>query len=315
MIDCIKEKLNKIETINLNVQSSSLANLYENFLKMCPNLKTLRIRYNESLEFEWMRCKYPTLEHFTLYYWTQSLCQNLAIFFQQNTHLQSFETDHGILLTNSNTILNSEMKLDAFSILYKATFTYDLNNVCILLNKLHENGFYRRLAFGVISTLSYIPQSGANQISALRRLEKLFGHFEENINFPTIPSLKELRIWDWRHFNFEPLTESFPNLRQAHINGVRTDQLLPFIRRSAKLKELSIKVILFPFDTTECQLDLKTLNDERKKLPGACKLIIFVRENVYLKTKEATRNLYSNYELIEIKRIESIHYDQFLQRL
>lgn len=48
MIDCVKVKLNKIETIHLcGIEISSQFNLYEVFLKFCPNLKRLYI-----LDFE-----------------------------------------------------------------------------------------------------------------------------------------------------------------------------------------------------------------------------------------------------------------------
>lgn len=85
-----------------------------------------------------------------------------------------------------------------------------------------------------------------------------------------------------------------------YVSGI--DNIFPFIRQLPKLKELSIHQLKYPFEETV--IGLSTLNEERKKLAGACKITIFLTEWVYLPTKCAPKNLYTNHDLIEIKRIE-----------
>ena len=78
--------------------------------------------------------------------------------------------------------------------------------------------------------------------------------------------------------------------------------MLSFIQRLPKLKEIAVH---FFIKTNQSHIDLCALNEERKKLPGACKLCIYVQENIYLETKMTPKNLYANHDLIEIKRMES----------
>ena len=151
----------------------------------------------------------------------------------------------------------------------------------------------------------FLSRNQINQISKLHGLEKLFGNFKANIVFPTIVGLKELIILytSLGDFDLESLTQSFPNLRQIFACTASINKLLPLIQRLPKLKSFCIQN--FESYETDKQIDLFELNEERKKLPGACKLTIYVSENVYLSTKMANINLYTKHDLIEIKRIES----------
>lgn len=54
------------------------------------------------------------------------------------------------------------------------------------------------------------------------------------------------------------------------------------------------------FDSIDKFINLSALNDERENLPGACKVTIHVREDVYFETKRAIE-----YSLIDIKRYYS----------
>lgn len=307
-IDCIKVRLDKIETIHMiGVEIPSSVNLYEDFLKCSPNLKTLFI-YDLKRDdncYEWLCHKYSKLEHLKFYYnRSRSLSRILEIFFQKNPQLKKFETRPCFLLDNSETFINTKTKLDVLTIRYDdSNKMNNLKDVEILLNKLYDNG--EKLKLGVLGDCNKaISQAQMNQIGKLRGLERLNGYFAKNLVFSTILSLREIYISNSRLENIylETMTVSFPNLHQVRLFNVSENQMLPFIRRLPRLKVL--KILYFTEDLKKIPTDgfnLSTLNEERKKLSGACKFTLYVCERLYLKTKLAPKNLYNNHDLIEIK--------------
>lgn len=323
MIELIEDKLDKVDTIILlRLYKSIPYQFYEDFLKFCPNLKTLRIESPSLADNDWMCHEYPNLKDFMIINRSQTASSTLGNFFQNNKQLKHFRTNYNFLLTNIETIIKSEIKLDVFTIFCEKN--HDFNDVCTLLNKLYDNGFYKRLYFRY-EYFEYISKAECNQIATLHGLEKLGGHFEQNTGLSLIPNLKELLIWDecmMENIDFDAITFAFPNLHQVDLQCVNSiDQLLPFIRCLPKLKKINIDKFLregegFHFGyydddenekdkKDEIYIDLSKLHEERKKLSGACKLIIHVPEWLFLSTKMAAKNLYTNHDLIEVQ----IHFD------
>lgn len=298
IINCIKDKLDNIETIDWN-NMSLLIRLNADLLQFCPKLKTLRLHYCD--QNEWMYHEYPKLENFTIYWADPNLTQNFDVFLRKNKQLQCFKTTHCFLRNNWNAIVKSELKLNVLIISQYVSDGFDsYDDLCSLVNQLYDHGFYKRLRLELCKEISSI-----NQIMTLPGLEELSVYFGQSfIKLPTIDGLKELIIhfMDDHNINFEVIIKSLPNLRKVcFMTHPSTKQLLPFMRRLPKLKELGI----YSPSRRGLQIELSALNEERKKLFGACKLVILVREDVYLETKMATKNLYVIHNLIEIKRIDS----------
>lgn len=305
MIECIKERGHKIEAIFFSFTSSKI-DFYSDFLKFCPNLKKLHYN-NFPMKTDWMCHEYPKLGHFTFcdYYGEQISSEHLKIFLQRNSQIKSFGIGPWILWEHSDIFINSKLKLDVLTLV-------DFHSrICTLLNRLYDNGFYKRLECRTWG------QKFIDQIGTLHGLEKLsILTFSPMVDIPTVDipmvvSLKELCIFD--HSGnadiYPSLAISFQNVRKVRLSIVKTmDQLLPFIARLPKLKELSIgrmsEVIGF-------EIDLLTLHEERSKLAGTCKVIIYLPEDFYFATKKAPKNLYINHELIEIKRIYELDYGHF----
>lgn len=315
MVNCIQAKLDKIETINIrSLELEPTMQLYSNLLKFC-SLKSLFIECDDTLDREWMCHKYPKIEKLKLiYYGGEALSPNLGLFFQLNS-FKTFETDDYFLLRNEDIIMNSEMKLDTLNIHYTEEH---FDDVCDLLNELHEHGFYKRLEFG--SVYHYLSEAQIHQICTLGGLKKLFIKLGDiDIVFPTLISLRELFIkfnsipnfYNYNNYNLlnvKSFTISFQNLQKIHLcSGVR-DHLLTCIRMLPNLKKVICEHLeRIPTDTIEGnQIDLPTLNRERKKLAGACKVTIYVDEEVYLETKDIKSYIYSHYDLIEMRRISAL---------
>lgn len=81
------------------------------------------------------------------------------------------------------------------------------------------------------------------------------------------------------------------------------DTIFAFVRSSKLLSK-----ILWHDKSNESILDLSALNKERKKLAGACKVIIYVHNELFLATKLANGLSRS---LVEIKRLESLQLNDF----
>lgn len=87
------------------------------------------------------------------------------------------------------------------------------------------------------------------------------------------------------------------NLVRLYVEETSVDDILPFVRQSRNLNEITITHL------EENALDLSSLNNERKKLNGVRKVMIYVSEDVYLATKWTTKDF--NLDLIEMERIDS----------
>ncbi|XP_055306372.1 uncharacterized protein LOC129570697 isoform X2 [Sitodiplosis mosellana] len=168
----------------------------------------------------------------------------------------------------------------------------DIDTTIGFLNDLHEKGFFKRLHFRSERNST----TSAKQLLSLPGLVTLYIYPIRNGNpeFPVLPNIKELGILNrvGTHINTDAMATSFINLEQLFITG--SDDLMPFIRRSIKLKDVEIA------DFEGEVLDIAALNKDRKKLAGARKLTIYVNERVYLATKWATTD--TSLELIELKR-------------
>lgn len=99
--------------------------------------------------------------------------------------------------------------------------------------------------------------------------------------------------------DFETIAVLFPNLIRLELDKTSINQLTPIVGRLPKLTSVSVDYL---FDSN--YIDLVALNDERKKMSGACKVTIYVIDQIYLETKMAAKHLYFEHNLTEIKRLE-----------
>lgn len=311
-IGYIKAKLDKIETIKLiNPDMPSSFNLYDDLLKFCPNLKILVLSIKENIAKydKWLCHKFPKLEHFQFDYdGSASLSRIFEKFFQKNPHLHCFETEPRFLLDNSDAFINpNAIKLDVLFIQFELIGREmdDFMDVYMLLKKLNDNG--QKYKLDVSWWGRPIAQDQINRIGSLRGLEKLSVEFKKDLVFPKIISLEVIKISTHRSLEniyLERIAASFPNLYRVYLNSSLEYQMLPFLRLLPKLKEIRLS-----YNLNEPQFEgynLRALNEERKKLSGACKVTIYVCEMYYLETKMAPKNLYTNHDLIELKRSEFV---------
>lgn len=166
------------------------------FFNFCPNLKALRCEYLDKHDFSWLHHEYSKLEHVMIFI-RGTIIKNLATFLKKNQQLKHLEINSCVLLHNSETFINSKLKLDVLTIQYKNFFSERVTSykVCTLLNQLHDTGFYRRSEWE-LDPGCCIKSVEMSHIGTLRGLEKFSGTFYANV-LTTIVDLKVPKIRDW----------------------------------------------------------------------------------------------------------------------
>lgn len=175
-------------------------------------------------------------------------------------------------------------------------------DLCSLLNQLHERGFYKRLHFCDFNL-------NEDYYRHLTSLETLSVKYFEADCLCHLTQLKELILWKDdidMEIEMELLAKSLVNLRSIFLNNALLDDVMQFIRHSICLSKIRIE-----FDKGHGALDLEKLNEVRKKLTGACKVIIYVTTDVFLLTKWAAKNGELNLRMVEIRRADWYGWDHY----
>lgn len=319
--ECIKNVLKGIEILEMN-ECIIKGEFYENYFKYCPNVRSLSVSRSDRIKDkriiigsgnEWLFKKYPNLEKFELIDCCELKQNELVTFLEQNPNIKNFSTDSKTLWECRHSLLGSSVKLDRLAIDICQSKIIDSNNQSIslgdsmyeLLAELHEHGIYKRLCL----YLDFVHQQDLQKMFLLSSLEMVCGDILQ-INKP-MPNLKILGVcYGDEIINMEKLPNILSNLERIYFARVTFDCILPFICHSVKLKQIKIKNL--NDENRFMSINLAKLNNEREKLPGARKLLIFVKEEDYLTMKWTKNNL--KFNLIEIRRFESFEWEELNAR-
>lgn len=321
LIENLTDVLHRIRFIDI-VDCPNRNEFYEFLLQHCHHLKSLSVRKCGKMadrigrlrsivigcDNDWMLRTYPTLKHFELTEVYELQQNQLTKFFQRNPQVRTFSTDSYSLWENRNALLSTdEIRLDRLAIEFISEDLAD--NVFSLLDELYERGFYKKLHIYPTN----IPNEYLDTINSLPLADAL-EFLRVDVDFYPIDTvlwnLKALDIYvcSSRPMPTTNLPERFPNLERLYFNEATTEQILPFICRSPKLK--MIKVGDF-FDNTYRRhgfVDVVALNKERGKLPNASKIIIYIEEWEILSTKWANKP--TSCRLLELRRFSSLEWDE-----
>lgn len=250
------------------------------------------------------------LEHLELTPRGDARINELQQFFTINSQIKSFCTTSDCLFANRHCLMEINTKLDWLEVkhfmanaFHLRENEFDLNAFCRLLNQLYEREFFKCLHF-------YVPnvnEEFSDQLILLHALEKLtIDKFTNCFNLLQLKHLKELNIFEYANArNFEQLAKNLVNLERLLLQDASYNDLLPFIQQSAKLKHVKI----FAKEAKQFTghvINLIRWNKEREKLIGARKMHIYIEDNVFLATKRATKNGNINFNMIEMRRTNSI---------
>lgn len=324
-IKCIQKILHQIQQLQIK-NCSVEGDLYDTVLKYCDNLKCLYIqdadfgRYRNGqyqLKYDWLIQNHPALEHLELISYYSSYFMEFDHFLKYNRNVQSFSTTFKFIWDNRLELLKCNAKLDLLKVkMIRLSRHHNGNDeddeifasICNLLKQLHERGFYNRLHL----YLQHIRQLNIQQLISLNGLEKICVRtFSENLNLVQLKNIKELAILDGADAIYmEPLAKSLSNLQRLFIRNVTFKTLWYFVRYSANLTRIKY-LCTHKIYADNRILKLITLNKDRSMLAAARKLTIYVQDNIFLTTKWAINNRNSNLDLVEIKRSDSYHWEQY----
>lgn len=296
----LRKILSKVEIVQLR-QCTMYGDFYEMFLKFCGNLKQIYIQddLGDILDENgnpWLHRHYPTLEYLQLTPRYSFKINELSAFFQRNESIRCFSTSLRCLWENRDELLKCEATLDSLEILILDKYhrhMIKMHSAYSLLNQLFDRGFYKRLHLHV----KRIDETCSEQLVSLNGLERL--SIVQFSGFNGLRSLKELNVdGSVKSKDIEILATNLVNLECLSIGNINCNDLLPFMRDTAKLKKVRANNI-------EGVLDLVAFDKERNKLCGARKVTIYVPDNSFLATKWSTPNGNTNLGFIELKRLTS----------
>lgn len=313
--DCIKDTLQNVETII--IEECSLTNdLHGTVLQHCKSMKRLQIRESfierdSQLRHFWLQQTYPLLEVFqmdniwTVYY------THLVSFFQRNPTIKSFYSNETSPQMVARLIREVDVKLNDLLIGLNISFYSERSDKISKMEELHqnlnglyENGNYKRLYLKFWRKSICIDFSEQlKSIQGIHGIDVKSIEIDSNDIATAIASfsqLSRLHLYTIRRVEYaEILSRELCNLEQMDLVIDTYDTVYPFIRNSPKLRSIYFIVIR----TDDTIVDLAKLNRERAKLPGACKLTLYIDHHRRFPLKNAIEHL--KYPLIEVKASES----------
>lgn len=322
-IDYIKNVLSKIENLEIK-QCTIYGNLYEKLLQFCPKLKSLRLHnvlYEpENAEKHFFKQKYSTLQYIdysTLQIYPRS--NELSDFFEQNLDLKHFGASDLFVWANRDLFIESNVKLDSFAIYTAISMTSDDDVAEVptvpfvnLLKTLYERGFYKSLHFKIIETDGDIDyQELIDGLSTLDALEVLVTNEDNDLS--RLTNLKELWFLGYHHATpMDVLAMNSSKIERLYFQQASTDDILPFFQHSKRLKTIKVDEInggsLLEEGTV---LNLHALDLERDRLNVTRRVTVCAKENIYLATRNRTKNLHLAH--VEIARWDSEEWNVFDQ--
>lgn len=306
-IQHIRNILAKVEAVD--IQKCYLrGDFCQKLLECCTNLKRLNIQNshidvhsnrNHDARNQWMHRQYPLLEHFKLILHESIDVDELKEFLEQNPTLCSFSTNSERLCDVCDQLFECSSKLDVLKVKYDA-FT-DSTTVCDIIKKLHAQGFYKRLHIEV----GECDEDCSIGLATLPSLEKLcIKRFMRVHRLSSLTGLKELAILkNVNAIDMDILARLLGGLKRVFLFNASLADILPFIRCSVNL----MKIKVYPKDETSFTdgiLNLAVLNKEREKLPGARKVMIYVPDKMFLKTKWAVKDGNIDFDFVEMQRYD-----------
>lgn len=319
---CVEQYPSGFENIsNGNIECIELyrccieCDLYEIFLKNCPNLKHLRMdkTYFEPISggiksiFDH---NYPALQR--MQYTRNDEESKLCEFLEQNSNLKCLQIDAEDFWSNRNSLESSNTKrrnLDCLVVEIEST-EIDGTEFANVLKTFYEHGLYKKLHLAIYwASEDFDYQPLFDGMQSLPPLELLYTEIF-NKNIAQLTDLRELHLKELDgKIDLMPLALNLIKIKRLWIEGT-TNQLHPFLCHSKSLKT----VVLELKDQNDNRLNLVAWNRERAKLNPAEKVSIGVDENTYLTTKWMVKNSELNW--IELARKETIcKYFDFKHRI
>lgn len=279
-IVCIKQFWATIEIVRLRGGSFEMDILRnESLLVHFGNLKRLfvgKINENDTL----LHHTYPNLEYFTFKPSFPHQMNELSVFFKCNPNVQRFLTTSECLWKYKDEFLQSTAQMDIVFLKIDECTDSFFEAIWNLLNRLHEQGFYKRFHFQKRT----INREYGEKLASLEGLSRLFVTKLSWIHaLRSLTNLVELQFFIWddvKDSEMENLAKNLVNLKHLSIVEPTHNHIMAFVRQSTNLRKL--KLVIRNLERHNGGIiKLSTLNNEREKFTGAQKLMIYVADNIF----------------------------------
>lgn len=307
-----KSMLRQIEVLELE-NAKTNDEFYKTFFRFFPNVKHLIIKGITSnsiigTDNSWLQQKYPNLDS-VCFHNAEIFRRNdgesvkeLAQFFQLNPNVHTFSTTYHYFNKNWMWLLDGKASIDLLKIKLPLDFCLVRSPFCNALMKLHAKGVYKRL---YLYGYTHKNEADLDRIGLIPAIETLYfdgAHTDIDIPF-RMTDLKELRFSFGGNIKYLDLSSSsLMNVERVFIEFTQIIYILPIIRHLVNVKVLYVDHLWRGTYFENGIVNVVALNEERAQLEGACKLTIYVKENIYLAAKWTL--LPTKCSLIELGRAE-----------
>lgn len=302
-IRLIKRILNNVEVVMLS-ECIIDEDIYEIFLKFCPNLKRLSVVFYEGFQNQWLFQKYSALEYLKLAGQVTFRFRDVETFFENNPNCTSFWIDARYLMEKRHSLLDSNLKWSDLTVSMATTYADNMRQFLVLFEELYSCGAYDRLHL-FLNGKDW-DRHFFKQLASLPALVNLCLEYFENFDVEHLHQLNKLEIYmplNVSNEKIENIAKGLVKLERIVFRETSTNAILPFIRHSKWLKEIRICTLKNGKYFKDGRLNVAKLNQERQNLKGAKKVIIYVEENVFLTTRWATLKI--DFNFIEMRRLSS----------
>lgn len=295
--------LDKISSLRFNFCYSKFCDaLLDRILRSCVGLKSLAFIYTHSRggissNCDWIRQPVPTLER--LETWNVSLQSiDLRMFLQANPQIKKVKTNE--IDSVLKIVRKLGMELDELE--------YTPHNDA---DRIEEKTFERLIALnktGHIKNMqAHFFDHGHNFHQNIVALEKIgcftslridFGRNEIAIHVEKLVNLKKLHL---DGFEMSPIVEadvwskSLINLEEFYSTRNSLLEVMPLARQLPKLQIIEVN----PKSNTA--VDLKALNDDRKKLTNARKLKIYLHNEAFQEIRWTSIDMFC--DMVEVRKV------------
>ncbi|XP_055325204.1 uncharacterized protein LOC129579291 isoform X1 [Sitodiplosis mosellana] len=276
-------------TLRIHQYDHSLQVVHEFLSKWCTNLEFLTIKWcnygDELLRYPYTKLKYLHVEDLNCFNMDPSSIPiyyfRLGNFFKQNASIQLFSTDSRSFLSLNGIFLDTTIRFKILSLM-RVCDSEDTARLCDFINKLYEQGFYKRLKL----ELTRQKIETVNLIASLPGLTTLY--LKQKIaTLPQILGLKELYVDYAESHDLQTLAKNQVNVERVCLFDASSNEVLTFIRDAPNVKEIRVRTLRSGIHFKNDVINLSAFDRERKFSANAHPITLYLPEKVVLATKWA----------------------------
>lgn len=294
--------LNKISSLRFNFCHSKFCDaLLDRILRSCVGLKSLAFIYTHSRggissNCDWIRQPVPTLER--LETWNVSLQSiDLRMFLQANPQIKKVKTNEIDSLLKI--VRELGMELDEFEYIPNYNVERIEKETLKRIVALNKTGHIKNMQAHFVDIGRNFHQIfvALEKIGCFTSLRIARGRDETAVHIKKLVNLKKLHLDKFKMLPIEAdmWSKLLINLEEFYSVHDSLFEVMPLARRLPKLQIIEVN------QKSNTAVDLKALNDDRKKLTNARKLKIYLHDEAFQEIRWLSIDLF--YDMVEVRKV------------